>query len=107
MEVTFKPVPQSRLEVSSRTERHKFSQQMRLPCDSNWVANSVKPLKGTPLPVEPTLCWYFFFVTDITIRFYIKSMNHNLDFQPTLIFEKYVLYLHFIKERTVSTQFVL
>ncbi|KAH9675214.1 cytochrome P450 family 94 subfamily D polypeptide 2 [Citrus sinensis] len=54
---TFKPVPQLRLEVSARTGRHRFSQQMRLPCDSNWGANPVKPLKGTPLPVEPTLCW--------------------------------------------------
>ena len=55
---TFKPVPQPRLEVSARTGRHIFSQQRRLPCDSNWGANPVKPLKGTPLPVEPTLCWY-------------------------------------------------
>ena len=54
---TFKPVPQPRLEVPARTERHIFSQQRRLPCDSNWGANTVKPLKGTPLPVETTLCW--------------------------------------------------
>ncbi|KAH9796637.1 Receptor-like serine/threonine-protein kinase SD1-8 [Citrus sinensis] len=54
---TFKPVPQPRLEVPARTGRHRFSQQRRLPCDSNWGANPVKPLKGTPLPVEPTLCW--------------------------------------------------
>ncbi|GAY47223.1 hypothetical protein CUMW_102940 [Citrus unshiu] len=53
---TFKPVPQPRLEVPARTGRHRFSQQRRLPCDSNWGANPVKPLKGTPLPVEPTLC---------------------------------------------------
>ncbi|KAK9221677.1 hypothetical protein WN944_010105 [Citrus x changshan-huyou] len=53
---TFKPVPQPRLEVPARTGRHMFSQQRRLPCDSNWGANPVKPLKGTPLPVEPTLC---------------------------------------------------
>ena len=54
----FKSVPQPRLEVSPQTERHIFSQQRRFPCDSNWGANSVKPLKGTPLPVEPTLCWF-------------------------------------------------
>ncbi|KAK9205089.1 hypothetical protein WN943_015355 [Citrus x changshan-huyou] len=54
---TFKPVPQPRLEVPARTERHRFSQQRRLPCDSNWGANSIKSLKETPLPVEPTLCW--------------------------------------------------
>ncbi|KAH9695296.1 transmembrane protein [Citrus sinensis] len=54
---TFKPIPQPRLEVPARTGRHRFSQQRRLPCDSNWGANSVKTLKGTPLPVEPTLCW--------------------------------------------------
>ncbi|KAK9199432.1 hypothetical protein WN944_014623 [Citrus x changshan-huyou] len=54
---TFKPVPQPRLEVPARTGRHMFFQQMRLPCDSNWRANPVKPLKGTLLPVEPTLCW--------------------------------------------------
>ncbi|KAK9192794.1 hypothetical protein WN944_003487 [Citrus x changshan-huyou] len=54
---TFKPVPQPRLEVPARTERHRFSQQSRLPCDSNWGANPVKPLKGTPLPVESTLCF--------------------------------------------------
>ncbi|KDO58196.1 hypothetical protein CISIN_1g044995mg, partial [Citrus sinensis] len=40
---TFKPVPQPRLEVPARTGRHRFSQQMRLPCDSNWGANPVKP----------------------------------------------------------------
>ncbi|GAY58747.1 hypothetical protein CUMW_189300, partial [Citrus unshiu] len=50
MEGTFKPVPQPRLEVPARTGRHRFSQQRRLPCDSNWGANPVKPLKGTPLP---------------------------------------------------------
>ncbi|KAK9219152.1 hypothetical protein WN943_007792 [Citrus x changshan-huyou] len=55
VEDTFKPVPQPRLEVPARTKRHRFSQQRRLPCDSNWGANPVKPLKGTPLPVEPTL----------------------------------------------------
>ncbi|KAK9217894.1 hypothetical protein WN943_006524 [Citrus x changshan-huyou] len=49
---TFKPVPQPRLEVPARTGRHRFSQQRRLPCDSNWGANPVKPLKGTPLPVD-------------------------------------------------------
>ncbi|KAK9217489.1 hypothetical protein WN943_006116 [Citrus x changshan-huyou] len=54
---TFKPVPQPRLEVLARTGRHKSSQQRRLPCDSNWGANSVKPLKETPLPVKPTLYW--------------------------------------------------
>ena len=32
---TFKPVPQPRLEVPAQTERHRFSQQRRLPCDSN------------------------------------------------------------------------
>ena len=59
---TFKPVLQLRLEVPAWTERHRFSQQMRLPCDSNWGANPVKPLKGTLLPVEPTLCWWPLFI---------------------------------------------
>ncbi|KDO63739.1 hypothetical protein CISIN_1g035217mg [Citrus sinensis] len=35
-----------------------FSQQMRLSCDSNSGAKPIKPLKGTPLPVEPTLYWF-------------------------------------------------
>ena len=43
---TFKFVPQPRLKVPVRTERHRFSKQRRLPCDSNWGANPVKPLKG-------------------------------------------------------------
>lgn len=54
---TFKAVPQLRLAISARIGRHMFSQQMRLPCNSNWEANPIKSLKETPWPVEPTLCW--------------------------------------------------
>ena len=55
----FKLAPQLRLKISARTGRHMFSQQIRLPCNSNWRANLIKPLKETSLPVEPTLCWWF------------------------------------------------
>ena len=39
---TFKPVPQPKLEVPARTERHRFSQQRRLPCYSNWKIHVIK-----------------------------------------------------------------
>ena len=58
VEDTFKSVPQLRLEVPARIERHRFSQQRRLSCNSNWGTNPIKTLKGTSLSVEPTLCWY-------------------------------------------------
>lgn len=62
MRGTFKYVPQPKLEVIARIERHKFSQQRRLPCDSNQGANPVKPLKETLLSVEPTLYWLIFYL---------------------------------------------
>ena len=42
---TFKPVPQPRLEVSARTGRHRFSQQMRFPCYSNGEQTQSNHLK--------------------------------------------------------------
>ena len=56
---TFKPVPQP--------------QQMRFSYDSNWGANSIKPLKGAPLTIELTLCWWlrrFLYL----ITHYIRSL---------------------------------
>ncbi|KAK9214560.1 hypothetical protein WN944_006553 [Citrus x changshan-huyou] len=61
---TFKPVPQPRLEVPARTGRHRFSQQMRLPCDSNWGANPVKLLKGTPLSYKRSFSGFAAKLTD-------------------------------------------
>ena len=79
---TFKPVPQPRLEVPARTGRHRFSQQRRLLCDSNWGANLVKPRKGTPLPVEPTLYWYIYksswtyLILKTDLNDYIVKLNY-------------------------------
>lgn len=57
VEGIFKSVPQFKLEVPAQTERHMFSQQIRLFYDSNLKINPVKLLKRTLLPIKPTLYW--------------------------------------------------
>ena len=71
---TFKSIPQLRLEVSARIGRYMFFQQRRLPYDSNWETNLVKPLKGTPLPIEPTLYWFNHIVT--TLGLVTKNLEY-------------------------------
>ena len=78
---TFNLVPQLRLEFSARIERHRFSQQWQLPCDTNWGTNSIKPLKGTLLPMKPTLCWstYNKLIRHRNVLESFKNINSSID----------------------------
>ena len=90
---TFKPVLQPRLKTHARTGRHKFFQQRRLLCDSNWRANLVKSLKGTLLPVEPTLYWLF--NNKVIFSACVCRLNVELHYFLRLIYYTRSTYLFF------------